>query len=231
MTYPKMTKTTIEELANKVIEIFCQKQLAGDTSFYFNNKVIRIQQKFDKDFNATYIKEETDNVDPHNYFEYAAYDHILSMSFEGFFYEYMDMHFQFPDECEKLFKEYGIYWELGEQWNCSFYPIDEDETRIEYTKYTKPVEPQYIHIHSFPCDSHLVDIMQDWYAMSKQTGDKGGCVIGAYMAFEYNGIPYHMAPCSPWQGEGSWTSHVNYVINRLKTIGATNIHWNYGRLD
>ena len=51
------------------------------------------------------------------------------------------------------------------------------------------------------------------------------------MAFEYNGIPYHMAPCSPWQGEGSWTPHVNYVINRLKAIGATEIYWNYGRLD
>ena len=66
MTYPKMTKATIEELAMKVIDILCKKQLAGDTSFYFNNKVIRIRQKFDKDFNATYIKEETDNVDPHD---------------------------------------------------------------------------------------------------------------------------------------------------------------------
>ena len=73
--------------------------------------------------------------------------------------------------------------------------------------------------------------MTAWYELSKQTGDQGCCVIGAHMKFDYQGKSYEMAACSPWQGENSWTPHVDTVKDMLKNIGAENISWNYGRMD
>ena len=73
--------------------------------------------------------------------------------------------------------------------------------------------------------------MKAWYLLSKETGDKGCCVVGAGMNFEYQGIPYKMAVCSPWQGENSWTPHVPAVKEMLKNIGAINISWDCGRMD
>ena len=230
-TYPKITKDTISEIAHKIIEVLCRENLAGDMSIYYNNKRIYIKQKFDDKFNPIWVKEETEDVDPHNYFEYAAHNHIISISTEGLLYDRLNHGSgNFPKELEELFDSYGIYYELGNSWNLSFFPVDEEENRIEYTIYQKPKKPVFIRYPN-ECPKEFLDIMKRWYNLSLKTGDIGGCVIGAKMCFQYNGEEYNMAPPSPWQGECSWTPHVDFIKKELEKIGATNIRWDGGRLD
>lgn len=229
-----LSKRKISWLAHKIIKVLEDKYLASDMSVYFNNKVIRVSLKFDKEGNPIWKEHSYRNIDPHDYFEYAAYDHIISISTEGGLYNNLNYDTgKFPEELEKLFRDHGIYWELGHAWNLSFFPAVDDDSHIAYTKYHKPKEPLYIW-HTMPkedCPIKLMHIMKEWYNLSQRTGDKGCCVLGAKMIFEYEGETYHMAPASPWQGEGSWTPHVDHIKNKLAEIGATNIQWNCGMLD
>lgn len=228
----KISKKTIENIAKSIIRELKKKNLANDVCIYFNNKRISIQMCLDpNDYTKIkWVQKIEENINPHDYFEYAAYDHIISMSFEGAFYDYINYsHGSFPNSLEKEFKELGIYWELGDAWNCSFYPVY-DDMDIEYTKYEKPKSAIHIYHHS-NCLPELKLIMKEWYDKSKTTGDSGGCVLGAGFEFEYKGDKYYMSACSPWQGEGSWTPHVSWVKQNLEFLGAINIQWHCGRLD
>ena len=73
--------------------------------------------------------------------------------------------------------------------------------------------------------------MLAWKEMSREVGDIGGCVIGAYMEFKYKDKKYRMSPQSPYQGSVSWEKPLETVKKMLKNIGAHEIHFNYGRLD
>lgn len=229
-----LSKRKISWLAHKIIKVLEDEGLASDMSVYFNNKVIRVSLKFDKEWNPIWKEHHYRNVDPHDYFEFAAYNHIISISTEGGLYDSLNYdRGEFPEELEKLFRDHGIYWEHGNAWNLSFFPSVDDDSYIAYTRYHKPKKPIYIW-YTMPeeeCPVELMKIMNIWYDLSRTTGDRGCCVIGAKMMFEYNGEIYHMAPASPWQGEGSWTPHVEHIKSKLNEIGATNIQWNYGMLD
>lgn len=229
----KLTKKMIEELV-KEIEDFLQKhELLGDVCIYFNNK--RHLWQWDYKTEEYKVKKE-ENISPFDYFEYANYKHIISMSFEGSFYHvlngYTSYEFKLQDKFNELLDKYNLYYELGNAWNLSLYTTD-DDMEVEYTDYLADIkpEPEHIWIHREDVLPELMSIMKTWYELSKETGDKGGCVIGAYMYFEYKGKSYEMSACSPYQGEGSWTPHIETVKKMLVDIGATDIKWNYGRLD
>ena len=64
-----------------------------------------------------------ENVDPKRYFKYVREPNIFSMSFEGRLYEILNYEDMFV--FENIFKKYGLYYELGDAWNLSAYPIDE----------------------------------------------------------------------------------------------------------
>ena len=109
----------------------------------------------------------------------------------------------------------------------------DDDMEIEFTDYTQDVkpDPEYIYVTKNEVLPELKNIMIAWYELSEKTGDRGCCVIGAGMNFEYKGKPYKMSACSPYQGENSWTPHVETVKEMLRDIGATNINWDCGRMD
>ena len=77
----------------------------------------------------------------------------------------------------------------------------------------------------------LKNIMIAWYNLSSMTGDIGSCVIGAGYRFKYRDKSYEMSACSPWQGSISWEKHIETIKQMLINIGATEIYYNYGRLD
>lgn len=226
-----LTKTNIEELAKEIISFLEANELASDVSIYFNNKVMRARGTWDENYNYIPKWETTDNVNPHDYFEYAAYDHIISMSFEGPLYHVLN--YGFGDETEEafraIFEKYGLYYELGNAWNMSVYLIN-DNIEVEYTKYEKPKETIYIYRGS-DNPPELQTIMNTWYELSKEVGDKGSCVIGAGFEFEWQDNKYFMSACSPWQGSISWETHKDVIQNLLESVGATNIYYNWGRLD
>ena len=224
-----LTKTEIEKMAYTIYKILKKEGISEDMRIYFNNKAISTNSKGN-------INKVLENIDPHDYFEYAAYKHIISISTEGGLYDRLNYGAgDFPKKLEELFEKTGIYYELGNSWNLTFYPIKSD-MEIEYTIYTKEEEIPInylglseILINNIP--KEIKPIMEKWYNVSKITGDIGGCVIGAGFSFIYNKKKYFMNPCSPYQGEGSWLPYIEEVEKALKYIGASNIKWHNGILD
>ena len=224
----KLTKTKIEELANEIVNFLDKNGLSSDTSIYFNDKVIRHEYKW-KDDSASWTT--TENVNPHDYFDYCAYEHILSMSFEGPLYDVL--HYTFGKKEEEflaIFEKYGVYYELGNAWNLSCYLIN-DNTEVEYTHYDKPKKTIYLYSGNFLNPRELQHIMDVWYDLSEKEGDKGSCVLGAGFEFEYQGDKYFMPAQSPYQGSISWETHKDTIYQMLEDIGTTDIWYNWGRMD
>ena len=232
----KLTREIIEEFGNKVVEL-CKKRGYGDTCVYFNGKRIYIgygdlvipeDANEDAYFENIPIETEED-CHPGDYFEYYNHNHILSMSFEGDLYDILN-YGNGSRELEKLFDEYGVYYELGNAWNLSVYPID-DDIEVDGIKYEEKKKPIYVYRHKEYNPPELQKIMDWWYEASEKTGDIGSCVIGAGFNFAWNGDEYFMGACSPWQGSLSWERHIDAVKLMLELIGATNVWFNYGILD
>ena len=98
-----LTKANIEQLANEIMQFLDKHEMQDSVCIYFNNKRIRSNSNWDGE-NLTYQWIEESNIDPHNYFEYAAYDHILSMSLEGNLYDCLNYSFgRREEQFRKLF--------------------------------------------------------------------------------------------------------------------------------
>lgn len=227
----KITKADIEKLANEIIAFLEKNHLASDVSIYYNGNVVRSKTEYDSEYNSTYTWIKTYGVDPHDYFEYAAYEHILSMSFEGGLYELLNYSGgSIMDKFEKIFERYGLYYELGNAWNLSCYTISGD-TEVEYTYYEKPKKEIYLHNGNLLNPKELQNIMNIWYDLSKKEGDKGSCVLGAGFSFEWQNNKYFMPAQSPWQGSCSWEAHKDVIHKMLEDIGTTEIYYNWGIMD
>lgn len=222
----KITKSDINTLATEILVFLEQNNIAGGVSIYFNNKVLRSKMVAD----GIKWSEEFD-VDPHNYFEYAAYEHILSMSFEGELYYVLNYRGgTMQEQFEDIFEKYGLYTERGNSWNLSAYPIN-DDIEVEYTYYKRPKEMIYLYTNNQNCPIELQKIMDIWYDLSKKEGDKGSCVLGAGFNFEWKEDKYFMPAQSPWQGSISWETHKDVIQKMLEDIGVTNIRYNWGIMD
>ena len=218
-----LTKTNIEELAKEIITFLENEGLATDVCIYFNNKVMRNEGKQQW--------ETTENVNPHDYFEYCAYDHILSMSFEGELYDVLNYSFGRKEEkFNAIFERWGLYYELGNAWNLSVY-LRNDDVEVEYTKYKKPKRVIRLYFGNFLNPRELDDIMLTWYNLSKEVGDKGSCVLGAGFEFEWRGDKYFMPACSPYQGSISWETPKDKIWQMLEEVGATEIYYKWGNMD
>lgn len=84
---------------------------------------------------------------------------------------------------------------------------------------------------NFNVPLELLTVADAWWSLSQSEGDKGCCVLGAHMKFEYVGEDYYMYPQSPYQGENSWTPFVDRVKTSLEELGATKIKWDRGVMD
>lgn len=225
-----LTKINIEELAKEIISFLEKEGLASDVSIYFNNKVMRERGEWDDNDNYIPNWKTTENVNPHDYLDYCAYDHIISMSFEGPLYEVLNYTFgRKEEEFSAIFEKWGLYYEFGNAWNLSAYLID-DDIKVEYTEYDRPKRTIYLYRgNNNPYE--LQTIMDTWYMLSEKVGDKGSCVLGAGFEFEWQGNKYFMSACSPWQGSISWETNKDDIQKALENIGATNIYYNWGHLD
>jgi hypothetical protein len=226
----KLTKETIEKFAYEVLDYLTKHSLDSNVCIYFNNKKIKHEYNW-REENPTPKLIVTENISPFDYFEYANYDHILSMSFEGPLYDVLNYSGGKREEgLIKIFEKYGCYWELGHMWNLSAYPIN-DNMEIEFTAYGRPKRVKELYMWDRNVPAELREIMDKWYMMSEKTGDIGSCTIGDGFEFDWNGDSYFMCPCSPYQGSISYETHVDKVRAMLGDIGASNIHYNYGRMD
>ena len=232
----KLTKIKIEELAREIIEFLKKHKLNDDACIYFNNKRIILGHNWDREKNEFISYEKTEeNICPLDYFEYANTNHILSMSFEGSFYDVMNGYnsytWSLQEKFGEILKKYGVYYELGNAWNLSCYPSSIEYEDIEYTPYETEPDPERIYLHKEDVLPELKNIMITWYLLSKNVGDIGSCVLGAGFKFKYKDKLYFMSSCSPYQGSISWETPKDNIKQMLETIGATEIYYDWGRMD
>ncbi len=216
----KLTKTRIEEMANEIVAELRKRNIC-DTIVYFNDKRILV------DYGGE-TRTETD-IDPHDYFEWAAYNHILSMSFEGQLYWEFERNFEVP-WLAKIFDKYGVYSELGDSWNLSVFPIN-DDMEIEFTVYEKPKPEIYISKTKqhedlriqFLCDIYRINLN----ANIAKCG--GSCVIGDGIKFILDGNKYFFS--TNYNQSEAPKEVINVCKKYLEIIGATEIYYDCGRLD
>lgn len=225
----KFTKELIEQFAYDILAYLTKYQLDSGVSIYFNNKRIRHEYNLMEE-NPTPKLIVEENMNPHDYFEYAAYHHILSMSFEGPLYQSLNYTGYKEEGLRELFEKYGVYWELGNSWNLSTFPID-DDLEVEFTVYTRPKQKKELYMWDTTVPTELRKIMDAWYKLSESEGEGGSCVIGAGFNFTWEGDDYFMCACSPYQGSLSWEAHKDVVRMMLQGIGAENISYNWGNMD
>ena len=229
--YKVINSGVIEELGNRIVEL-CKQNGWGATSVYFNGKRVHIDvtDYHFTDDNIIYVTEETVKEDCHpgDYFDYYNHNHIVSMGFEGDLYDLINGYGE-ASALNKLLDEYGLYYELGNAWNLSVYPID-DDIEVDGYHYNEEPEPTMLYWWS-EAPAEIKKIINEWRAACEETGDGGSCVIGAKIKFTWNGEEYYMYEPSPYQGCLSWEPHVDMAIAKLKAIGATDIYYDCGVLD
>lgn len=224
-----LTKAQIKQLVDDITAFLDKHHMQDGVCIYFNNKRIISNYDWGED-NQSWVVES--NVDPHDYFDYAAYNHILSMSFEGALYDIINFYGGTLDEkFREIFEKYGLYFEQGNAWNLTAYPVD-DDMDIEYTIYTKPMPTTHLYYYNKDCYMQdFATIMELWYNLSESKDLGGTCVLGAGFEFEYKEEKYFMHACSPYQGSLSHEAHKDIIAIMLKGIGATNIHYHWGNMD
>lgn len=223
-TRKALTKGNIEAMATAIMEGLINHSMAEDVAIYYNGRKMV--------YNSRGQIVDSDGYDPHDYFKYAAYHHILSMSFEGAFYEEINENW-YPKWFTKILTKYGVYAELGNSWNLSCYPID-DNMKVQYTEYEEPQEVTYLYLGNWETGSEdeiFQPIMQLWRELAKKVGDVGSCCIGAGFSFIYNNKPYFMSPNSPYQGSISWETDKDKIKAILNVMGCTNIQYHWGNMD
>ena len=125
MTGQKMSAHLIESLADELRNWLEDNELWSDCRIYFNGKAYSTDDGSGQyDSTKHHGWYELEDIDPHDYFEYAG--GVLSMSFEGPLYEVLNGYLgEYSREvCEKfddIFHRYGLYYELGNSWNLSAY--------------------------------------------------------------------------------------------------------------
>jgi len=117
ITGRKLTREEKEALAKEVRQFLIDNELWTNVRIYFNGRAFCANDG------------DLENIDPREYFEFVAKDHIMSMSFEGPFYGCMnfycehgaDFDIRIQQEFYDILAKYGVYNELGDAWNLSCY--------------------------------------------------------------------------------------------------------------
>ena len=120
-----MEAKQIESLATEILDFLVANGMWVDTRIYFNGKYWDSYNAETNEFHYN-EKEVYEGIgNPKDYFDYVAEPHILSMSFEGGFYDVMngtsERAFKTKEKFSEILSKYGLYYELGNAWNLSLY--------------------------------------------------------------------------------------------------------------
>ena len=110
----------IKELAYKISNLLKEYDLCSDVAIYFNNKRL---QHFTTNKKEGWVLEE--GFKGSDYTQYAN-DQTITMTFEGPLYDIINYYIpsgNFLYVFNKLLKNYGYYYELGNAWNLALYHL------------------------------------------------------------------------------------------------------------
>lgn len=219
----KLTKKRIEEMANDIAN-YCYKNNYGDVILYYNNKRRFI------DYYGHERDEIQENINPHDYMEYVAYDHILSISSEGGLDLEHEAFYVEKGGIEEIFNKYGCYSELGTGWYTSLYP-EKSDMEVEYTIYDRPRKTHYIYRHNLneflPELQKLIEIFDREISNCRKTNSC--CVIGDGIKFDYKDKSYFFS--TNYNQSESPSEVISSLKRYLFSIGAENIKYNCGIID
>lgn len=123
----KFTKESVLKLAKEIGKKLAKDDLTMDVLIYVDGK----RYKIDEQGNLVYDID----AEPKDYFNWTRKPNILSMSFEGGLYS--EINENNIDYLRPLFEKYGLYYELGNAWNLSAFPLNEKDWLdfdVEYYK-------------------------------------------------------------------------------------------------
>jgi hypothetical protein len=118
----------MELLAKDIYNWCVKKGLWGDNILYFDGKAWSSSPEWGGVMGKQIAEKlyEYEWKNPKDYFEYANPD-TLSMSFEGPLYDVLNAYVsgwtKLEQQFSKLFKKYGLYYEMGYAWSLSAYHI------------------------------------------------------------------------------------------------------------
>ena len=127
----ELNSRTIKSMAHELIRHIISLDLFHDTVIYYRSDGRWISCSSNRDSNRytvehkfqgkTYTWYERKDDDPNDYFEYNG--HILSASFEGPLCHSINSEIDsnMRTQLNNFFSHYGLYYELGNQWNLSLY--------------------------------------------------------------------------------------------------------------
>lgn len=125
--HPNWSSERLEALAQEIYQWLLEHEMWIDICIYYDGKRMSTGHRdADGKWSFRYNGEPFyDEADPRDYFEYVNEPHILSMSFEGAFYEVMNGYSRgcgaLLDEFETLLAKHGLRHELGDAWNLTCY--------------------------------------------------------------------------------------------------------------
>lgn len=114
---PKWAKESMA-LCNDIIQWLVKNDCWKDACIYVNGDRILVDGV--NNVGVISLKIEK-NKDPKDYFEYVREPNILSMAYDGKLYKILNYEDMFA--LNDVFKKHGLYYEMGNAWNLSAYPI------------------------------------------------------------------------------------------------------------
>lgn len=125
MAVMALTEEKREQLATEIFNWLIEHEMWVDVSIYFNGKCWSTSSKDSTEFCYNEHRYFEYEAEPKDYFDYVAEPNILSMSFEGTFYEVLNGYVpgwtKLESEFRNIFEKYGLYFELGNAWNLTCY--------------------------------------------------------------------------------------------------------------
>lgn len=124
--HPDFPAEKVESLARDIYDLLLGHGIWQDVSIYFNGKRMSSHNETATEFRYNGEPFIVESKDPRDYFDYVAAEHILSMSFEGSFYEVLNGYagnWKVEKEFSALLEKYGCYYELGNAWNLTCCPL------------------------------------------------------------------------------------------------------------
>lgn len=116
--HPDYSLETVTQLVSDLVEYLKSVGCLADVCFFYGGR----RKFFDS---AGEQAVEDDEEDPRSYFEYVANPHILSMSFEGGLHAILNGYTdpRFETQFSNILSKYGLFYELGDAWNLTVFPI------------------------------------------------------------------------------------------------------------